>query len=79
MTAILSFPIGTALAAAAKLSGSFRLTAFLNLFDLMKPGTKLFDNNSSLAIEFPLTITRELVDKMVKKQEEDNNFHSFYL
>ena len=51
----------------------------LNLFDLMKPGTKLFDNNSSLAIEFPLTITRELVDKMVKKQEEDNNFHSFYL
>jgi hypothetical protein len=35
VTAILSFPIGTALVAAAKLSGSFRLTAFLNLFDLM--------------------------------------------
>ena len=51
----------------------------LNLFDLMKPGTKLFDDNASLAIEFPLTLTRELVDTMVKKQEEENNFHSFYM
>ena len=23
--------------------------------------------------------TRELVDKMVKKQEEENNFHNFYM
>jgi hypothetical protein len=45
----------------------------------MKPGTKLFDDNPSLAIEFPLTLTRELVDKMVKRQEEENNFHSFYM
>ena len=52
----------------------------LNLFQLMRPGTKLFDDNSSLLVEFPLTITRDLVDKMVKKQDEDNHFHhSFYL
>jgi len=52
----------------------------LNLFKLMKPGAKLFDNNSCIKVEFPLTMTNDLVDKLVKKQEEDNVYHhSLYI
>ena len=52
----------------------------LNLFKLMKPGAKLFDDNSCIKVEFPLVITKELVDKLIKKQEEDNVYHrSMYL
>ena len=52
----------------------------LNLFKLMKPGAKLFDDNLCIKVEFPLEITKDLVDKLVKKQEEDNVYHhSLYL
>ena len=52
----------------------------LNLFKLMKPGAKLFDDNSCIKVEFPLEITKDLVDKLIKKQEEDNVYHrSMYL
>ena len=38
----------------------------LNLYRLMKPGTNLFEENMSLTIEFPLNITRQIVDKLIK-------------
>ena len=47
----------------------------LNLFKLMKPGSKLFDDNMCIKVEFPLTLTRELVDKLVKKYDEDRVYH----
>ena len=52
----------------------------INLYHLMSPGTKLFDDNSSLKVEFPLTISRELVEKLIKKSDEDNSVHlSLYM
>ena len=38
----------------------------LNLYRLMKPGTNLFEEDMSLVIEFPLNITKQIVDKLIK-------------
>ena len=38
----------------------------LNLYRLMKPGTNLFEEDMSLVIEFPLNVTRHIVDKLIK-------------
>ena len=52
----------------------------INLYHLMSPGTKLFDDKSSLKVEFPLTISHELVEKLIKKSDEDNSVHlSLYM
>jgi ATP-dependent Lon protease len=37
----------------------------LNLYRLMKPGTNLFEENMSLIIEFPLNVTKQIVDKLI--------------
>ena len=44
----------------------------LNLFRLMKPDTNLFDQDMSLKVEFPFTVTKEIVDKLIKKEKEDD-------
>ena len=44
----------------------------LNLFRLMKPDTNLFDEDMSLKVEFPFTVTKEIVDKLIKKEKEDD-------
>jgi ATP-dependent Lon protease len=44
----------------------------LNLYRLMKPGTNLFEEDMSLKVEFPLVVTKEIVDKLIKKEREDN-------
>jgi hypothetical protein len=42
----------------------------LNLYRLMKPGTKLFDKDSiSIEVSFPFTVTNRVVDIMIKKAE----------
>ena len=33
----------------------------LNLFRLMKPDSKLFDKEQDIEVEFPMTITKEIV------------------
>jgi ATP-dependent Lon protease len=38
----------------------------LNLYRLMKPGTNLFEEDMSLVINFPLNVTRQIVDKLIK-------------
>ena len=43
----------------------------LNLYRLMKPGSNLFEQDMSLKVEFPFTITREIVDKLIKKESEN--------
>ena len=43
----------------------------LNLYRLMKPETNLFKKEMSLKVEFPYTVTPEIVKKLIKK--EDNN------
>ena len=38
----------------------------LNLYRLMKPGTNLFEQDMSLKVEFPFTVTKDIVDKLIK-------------
>ena len=32
----------------------------------MKPGTNLFEQDMSLKVEFPFTVTKDIVDKLIK-------------
>ena len=48
----------------------------LNLYRLMKPGTKLFNEKETLDISFPLELTKEIVDKLLKAPETNNDFQS---
>ena len=43
----------------------------LNLYRLMKPGTNLFEEDMSIKVEFPLTITKDIVDKLIKVNKEN--------
>ena len=48
----------------------------LNLYRLMKPGTKLFDKDAtSIEVSFPFTVTNRVVDIMIKKSE--TNYPTF--
>jgi len=38
----------------------------LNLYRLMKPGSNLFEEDMSLKVEFPFTVTTEIVNKLIK-------------
>ena len=48
----------------------------LNLYRLMKPDTNLFQENMSLKVEFPFTVTIDVVNKLIKK---DNDINVSYL
>ena len=45
----------------------------LNLYRLMKPGSNLFENEMSLKVEFPFNVTKEIVDKLIKKEQENSS------
>jgi ATP-dependent Lon protease len=45
----------------------------INLYRLMKPGSNLFENEMSLKVEFPFKVTKEIVDKLIKKEQENNS------
>ena len=52
----------------------------LNLFRLMKPESKLFKDEKALKVEFPFTITNEIVDKLIKKEGDSNdNWRRMYM
>jgi len=40
----------------------------LNLYRLMKPGSNLFEGEMSLKVEFPFKVTKDVVDKLIKKE-----------
>jgi ATP-dependent Lon protease len=44
----------------------------LNLYRLMKPGSSLFDEQKALIVEFPFTVTKDIVDKLITKERNDN-------
>lgn len=44
----------------------------LNLYRLMRPDANLFEEEMSLKVEFPFTVTKEIVDKLIKKDREQN-------
>jgi len=44
----------------------------LNLYRLMKPGSNLFEQDMSIKVEFPFTVTSDIVDKLIKKADTFN-------
>lgn len=50
----------------------------LNLYRLMKPGTNLFEQEMSINIEFPLTVTIDIVNKLLKKNKEESVPYGMY-
>tara|TARA_B100000963_G_scaffold67943_1_gene56096 strand:- start:3405 stop:5864 length:2460 start_codon:yes stop_codon:yes gene_type:complete len=45
----------------------------LNLYRLMKEGSSLFNKEETLKVEFPFTVTKEVVDKLIKKSKDGND------
>ena len=42
----------------------------LNLYRLMKPGSNLFEGEMSLQVEFPFTVSKVTVDKLIKRESD---------
>lgn len=42
----------------------------LNLYRLMRPGSNLFEGEMALNVEFPFKVTKDIVDKLIKKDED---------
>jgi len=51
----------------------------LNLYRLMRPGSNLFEEDMSLKVEFPFTVTKDIVDKMIKKSDNGLNPSLYHL
>ena len=51
----------------------------LNLYRLMKPGTNLFEEDMSLEVSFPFTVTTQIVNKLLKKDENSTSHMSMYM
>ena len=50
----------------------------LNLYRLMKPGTNLFESDMSIKVEFPMEVSPEIVDKLIKKAAETGAWTGMY-
>ena len=52
----------------------------LNLYRLMKPDKNLFEEELSLKVEFPFTVTKDIIDKLIKRKSENiSAMYSMYL
>jgi ATP-dependent Lon protease len=52
----------------------------LNLYRLMKTGSNLFEEDMSLKVDFPFTITKEIVDKLIKRDKDNiSALYSMYV
>lgn len=45
----------------------------------MKPGTNLFEQDMTLKVEFPFTVTKTIVDKLIKSKDENQIFKYLYV
>jgi ATP-dependent Lon protease len=50
----------------------------LNLYRLMKPETNLFEQDITLKVEFPFTVTKAIVDKLIKPNSEPETWRNLY-
>ena len=41
----------------------------LNLYRLVKPGTTLFEKDNTLVVEFPFTVTNDIINNLIKKDD----------
>ena len=51
----------------------------LNLFRLMKEDVNIFKKDIDLKVTFPFTVTREIVDKLLKKNNNDISKYNLYI
>jgi hypothetical protein len=52
----------------------------LNLYRLMKPGSNIFEGEMALKVEFPFNVTKEIVDKLIKRETDGlETWRSLYL
>jgi ATP-dependent Lon protease len=51
----------------------------LNLFRLMKSESNLFDKDISLKVEFPFNVTPDIIEKLVKKRDDDSVPYGMYV
>ena len=51
----------------------------MNLFKLMKPGVNLFESDLKLDVTFPVTMTNDMIDKIIKMGDEQKNQLSMYM
>ena len=50
----------------------------LNLYRLMRPGTQLFDDKEkSFEVSFPYTVSRDVVDKLIKRGDDRPNINMY--
>ena len=45
----------------------------------MKKGSTLFDKNEIIDVAFPFTVTRNIVDKLIKQAKESSILSSMYI
>ena len=51
----------------------------LNLYRLMRPGSNLFEEDMSLKVEFPFTVTKTVAEKLIKRDKDISQaFYSIY-
>ena len=51
----------------------------LNLYRLMRPGTNIFENEMSIKVAFPMQVTKDIVDKLIKINVENGNWRNMYM
>jgi ATP-dependent Lon protease len=51
----------------------------LNLYRLMRPDSNLFEEEMSIKVTFPFTVTKEIVDKLIKKTDNGINSSLYQL
>jgi hypothetical protein len=51
----------------------------LNLFRLMKPDNNLFGKDLSLNVSFPFRVSIDIVDKLIKRDENTNIYKHMYI
>jgi len=52
----------------------------LNLYRLMRPGSSLFDAaDMTMAVSFPFQVTKQIVDKLIKINKDENFARSMYV
>jgi ATP-dependent Lon protease len=51
----------------------------INLYRLMKPGSNLFEEDMSIKVEFPFTVTKDIVDKLIKSNKENTAWQNMFI
>ena len=51
----------------------------LNLYRLMRADTNIFENEMSIKVDFPMQVTTEIVDKLIKKNVDNGSWRNMYM